>query len=220
MTPAILVPVKEPGIAKSRLSSLMTAAERSQFAWAMLQDLIRVVQPLPWPVVFVTNSHRVAAHAGKLGYRVLLEAEQTSESASIDAASGLLKSEGVEAVLRLPADIPMAQSCDVVELVSQAAAAPCAVMAPSQDRMGTNALLRVPPDVFPSRFGHNSFVLHLREAAAAVAQVRVVENARLALDLDDPSDIARFIAQPVEGETYRTLMHFNVSQRLSRHALQ
>lgn len=218
MTPVVLIPVKEHGKAKSRMSPLLTSRERSLLAWAMLEDLIRAVAPLPWPVIFLTNSQRAAAYAGSLGYRVIWEAEQTSESASIDAASRVLKGEGVGTVLRLPADIPLAQTGDVAELLMQPAAAPGAVLVPSWDRMGTNALLRTPPDLFPSHFGWNSFALHIKEAAAAGAQLRVVENSRLALDLDDASDIARFMALPAEGEAYRMLMELNISERLARHA--
>ncbi len=217
MTGMILVPIKDPARAKSRLSDLLTAPERSLLAWAMLEDLISVLEPLPWPVAFVTSSERAAARAAGLGYRVLWEGGQISESASVDAASRILKGEGVDAVLRLPADIPLAKTGDVEELLAQPVAAPCAILVPSWNRMGTNALLRMPPDLFPSRFGKNSFERHFREAAAVGAQVRIVENVHLALDIDDPTDVARFLAQPVEGETRRLLGELNVSRRLRHH---
>jgi len=220
MTSVVLVPVKEHAKAKLRMSPLLSGQERSLLAWAMLEDVIQALLPLALPAAVVTSSARAAARAEKLGWRVFWEEEQISESASVDAASQRLASEGVDAVLRLPADLPLVQPGDVEELLSLSIAAPCAVLAPSWDRMGTNALLRTPPALFPSRFGPNSFALHLGEAAGTGAQLKVVENPRLALDLDDASDIVRFLAQPADCRTYRTLMDLNIEERLTRHAIQ
>ncbi|MBZ5494995.1 MAG: 2-phospho-L-lactate guanylyltransferase [Acidobacteriia bacterium] len=220
MTPVILVPVKEHAMAKSRMSPLLTAQERCAVAWAMLEDMIRALLPLSYPVAIITNSTRAAARVEKLGWRVLWEEVQTSESASVDAASKHLAKEGVEAVLRLPADLPLVRPEDVGEILSLPITAPGAVLAPSWDRTGTNALLRTPPDLFPSRFGPGSFTLHLREAAAAGAHLRIVQNPHLELDLDDPADIVRFLSRPVPGETYHTLVDLNIKERLANHAFQ
>lgn len=220
MKAVILVPVKEQSRAKSRLSSLLNPAERSTIAWAMFEDLIRALSPLPCPTVLVTDSSRATARVRTLGWKVLFEEEQISESVSIDAASRILAAEGAYAVLRLPADLPLVQSQDIAEMLEPTVANPFAVLAPSWDRTGTNALLRTPPCVFPSRFGPGSFALHLREAADRGIPVRVVENARLALDLDDATDIVRFLNAPADGETYRALMNLDIQERLAHYALQ
>jgi len=220
MTSVILVPVKEHSMAKSRMSPLLTPPERAAVSWAMLEDLIRALRPLPYPVATVTNSPRVAARAVSLGWRVLWEDLQVSESVSVDAASRQLAQEGAEAVLRLPADIPLVQPNDVDEILTLPITAPGAVMVPSRDRKGTNALLRTPPGLFPSRFGHDSFALHKIEAEQARAVLRIVENARLALDLDDAGDIAHFLSLQEEGETFRTLMDLQIRERFLRHAGQ
>lgn len=216
----ILVPMKDHAQAKSRLALLLDTRERGLLAQAMLEDLIGVLQAIPGPVVAVTNGTGAAARAAAAGWRVLWEERPVSESASVDAASRLLAQEGVGAVLRLPADLPLLQTRDVAEVLSRAAAAPSAVLAPSRDRTGTNALLRRPPDLFPSRFGSGSFSHHLAEAARANAHVAIVENPRLALDLDEASDIARFLEHPPEGHTYRLLQRLNIHERLARHDAQ
>jgi 2-phospho-L-lactate guanylyltransferase len=220
MRAVVLVPVKDHSKAKSRMSPLLTSEERFAVAWAMFEDLIQALLPLPYPVVIVTNSNRASARAEELGWRVLKEAEQTSESASVDSASQLLAREGVDAVLRLPADLPLIRPADIVEILSPAMITPSAALAPSWDRTGTNALLRTPPCLFPSHFGPNSFALHARAAARGGVPLKIIENPRLALDLDDVSDITRFLAQAAEGETYRTLMSFNLKERLGRYAIQ
>jgi len=220
MNPVILVAVKEPARAKSRLAPVLTGRERSLLARAMLEDLIRVLQPLPYPVVTITVSPAVASRVASAGWRVLWEEHQVSESAAIDEASRLLVQEGVPAVLRLPADLPRLEPGDIAVLLEQTTLSPSAVLAPSHDRLGTNALLRIPPDLFPSRFGPDSFALHLAEAERAQAHIAIVNNPRLALDIDDATDIARFLEQPAEGETYRLLLDLNMDERLKRHAGQ
>ncbi len=220
MNPVILVPLKEPARAKSRLAPILTGRERSLLARAMLEDLIQVLQPLPCPVVTITASPTIASRVASAGWRVLWEEHQVSESAAVDGASRLLVQEGVPALLRLPADLPWLEPGDVADLLDRTTRSPSAVLAPSHNRLGTNALLRIPPDLFPSHFGPDSFALHLAEAEQAQAHIAIVNNPRLALDIDDATDIARFLEQPTEGETYRLLLDLNIDERLKHYAGQ
>ncbi len=220
MKSVILVPVKDHALAKSRMSPLLSPQERAQVAWSMLVDLVNAIEPLPYPVALVTSSQQAGSLAGKLGWQVIREERQFSESASVDAASARLATAGVEAVLRLPADLPLIRSQDIADLFSHLVPAPCAVMVPSRDRTGTNALLRTPPAVFPSRFGPDSLKLHTEEAARAGVRVVIVENPRLAFDLDDATDIAHFLSHPADCETYRMLISLNVKERLTHDAIQ
>jgi 2-phospho-L-lactate guanylyltransferase len=215
----ILIPVKDQSRAKSRLSRLLGPEERAQLAWAMLEDLIAALSGVPWEIAMVTDSTRAAARAEELSWRVLWEHDQTSESASVDAASRILSREGAGQVLCLPADIPLIQSEDIDEFFKYPFTSCEAALAPSWDRKGTNALLRSPPTLFPSRFGPGSFMLHMAEARNAGARIRIIENPRLALDIDDPADVARFLDQGVPNHTSRTLLHLNLKKRLERNAV-
>jgi 2-phospho-L-lactate guanylyltransferase len=69
--------------------------------------------------------------------------------------------------------------------------APTAILVPSSDGTGTNALLRSPPGLFPSRFGPNSFVRHLAEAEACGVSAQVFRNPRLELDIDEWDDLQK-----------------------------
>jgi 2-phospho-L-lactate guanylyltransferase len=95
----------------------------------------------------------------------------------------------VTALLRLPIDIPLATADDIEELFGALEPEPCAVLVPSRDGTGTNALLRSPPALFPSHFGPDSFALHLAEAERCKAKTKVIRNPRLALDVDEPADL-------------------------------
>ena len=211
---AILVPVKDLQFAKQRLSSLLTASERKALVWAMYLDLGRALRSLSHPIYIVTRSELAAAQARDSGWKVLLESMQVSESFSVDKAAAELTGEGFEAVLRIPADLPLLRAEDIAAVLGAEPRLGSAVIVPSEDGRGTNALLRTPPDLFPSRFGPNSLVLHIQEALRARADYRIMRNENMALDLDDPSDILRFLEKPSATYTYQLLLHHKVKERI------
>ena len=216
MNAVVLVTVKDPERAKLRMTPLLSAEERSLIAWAMFEDLVQALQPLSnsHEVALVTNSSRAAERAQQIRWRVLWETGQISESASVDQASAQLAAEGVAAVLRVPADIPLIRSEDIQMILAESGPPRSAVLVPSWDRLGTNAVLRIPPALFPSRFGHNSLVLHTQEARRAQASLKILENERLALDLDDASDLLRFLERKSETATYHLLQKLELNERL------
>jgi 2-phospho-L-lactate guanylyltransferase len=215
MRTVILVPVKDPARAKARMAPVLTPEDRCRLASAMFEDLIRILKPLSDPVVLVTDSENAAKIGRKLGWRVLWETVQITESASVDEASRQLAHEGTGAVLRLPADIPLAQSQDIQQVLDVRPGKWSAVLVPSWDCTGTNAILRAPPNLFPSRFGQNSFVLHTQESLRVQARLEVLENSGIALDLDDPGDIIRFLERDSDTATSRLLADLKLKERLA-----
>jgi 2-phospho-L-lactate guanylyltransferase len=218
--PSLLVPVKDHARAKLRMAPLLDSDERTRLAWAMFEDVARALAPLHEEVsiVLVTSSAHAAQRAGALGWRILEEDIQISESASVDRACRLLAAEGAAIVLRVPADLPLLEPDDVMALLAAAPAAPGTVLVPSRDLEGTNALLRTPPHLFPSRFGTNSLLLHRQEAARAGAAMREVRNARLELDLDDADDVLEFLRRARRGETLGLLEELKAAERMAPHA--
>jgi 2-phospho-L-lactate guanylyltransferase len=97
----------------------------------------------------------------------------------------------VQALLRLPVDLPLVEPADIEAVFEALGAAPTAILVPSRDGTGTNALLRSPPALFPSRFGPNSFVRHLAEAEACGVRAHVFRNPRLELDIDEWEDLQK-----------------------------
>lgn len=191
----ILIPVKDPGTAKSRLSPLLTLSERRQLAWLMLEGVMRETARADsgWGRALVT-SHQPAMELGEsLGFRIIREARQVSESRSVDSASMLLEGEGVEGVLRIPLDLPLFSLSILHPLLERAEAAPGALLVPSRDGTGTNALYRSPPTGFPSRFGSGSRQLHQEEARLAGCELEVLSVEHLALDIDEPDDVAELV---------------------------
>ena len=191
---AILLPIKNLGAAKQRLAAVLSPAQRSRLAWAMLKDVTQALNESRSAerIFVVTGDPQVAEHALRQSWEIMEEERQVSESHSVDAASRLLLEKGVSSVLRLPADIPLLKATDVDSLLEREIGNPGALTVPSRDRSGTNALLRSPPDVFPSYFGPGSFALHRSAAQRVGISLEVAENARLGFDLDTPADLLDF----------------------------
>jgi 2-phospho-L-lactate guanylyltransferase len=196
---AILIPVKKFSHAKKRLAAHFSATQRAALAQALCQDFFGMMTGVRSVsrVVVISKEPEALELARQIGWDTIVESEQSSESASVDFASRQCAAEGIDALLRVPIDLPLAEPADIEELFEQLgkapASVPSAVIVPSSDGTGTNALLRTPPELFPSRFGPNSFALHLAEAEARGVHARVVRNPRLAQDIDEIEDLQQLV---------------------------
>jgi len=206
-----LIPVKGFRNAKQRLSPLLDSAEREALAEMMFRDVLRQVLGARGLVetVVVTGNDQVAAIATSIGARVIRQQEEKGETEAVNFARHELAASGCEAVLIIPGDMPLVRSEDIEGVLAEVphgAEPPFALLVPSHDRMGTNALLLAPPDVIQLRFGHDSFSYHMSQVSARGLPMRFIENERIALDIDEPKDLERVLAYEVaEGEACRAV---------------
>jgi 2-phospho-L-lactate guanylyltransferase len=204
-----LMPVKGFRNAKQRLSPLLDAADRETLAEAMFRDVLREVlkaRGLDGTFV-VTGDDQVHEITAALGAQVIRETAERGETGAVDFARFELKRAGCEAVLIIPGDMPLLRAEDIQQVLSQVppgTKSPYALLVPSHDRLGTNALLLAPPDIIKLRFGYDSFTYHSGQVAAAGLPLRFMENERIGLDIDEPEDLERFLAFGSNpGEAYR-----------------
>lgn len=194
-----LIPVKGFRNAKQRLSPLLNGLERELLAETMVRDVLRqmmITRGLAETFV-VTGNDKVAEIAAALGAKVIRERVESGETDAVDFARAELGRRGYEAVLIVPGDVPLVRSADIEQILAQVpekATAPFALLVPSHDRLGTNALLLAPPDIIKLRFGHDSFSFHMSQVSARGLPLRFFENERIALDIDEPRDLERFLA--------------------------
>lgn len=218
----MLLPIKDLRNAKQRLAVALTPEERFSLANAMLADTIRAVQGVRNAHrIFVVSNYDLALElAAQNGWEVLREQEQISESVSVDFASRLCAERGITSLLRLPLDLPLVQASDIDEVLTTEISAPGAVIVPSRDGTGTNALLRTPPALFPSRFGPDSFRKHLGEAELAGGNIVVRRNPRLEMDVDDESDLRALLQCDLsQSSTGNWLKESGVAARFRSRAL-
>jgi 2-phospho-L-lactate guanylyltransferase len=218
MNIAALLPVKGFRNAKQRLTPLLSSAAREILAEAMFRDVLRQVRAARGlaGTFVVTGDDRVAGIAALAGAEVIRERGENGETAAVDFARLEMKRAGCEAVLILPGDMPLVRAADIEQVLAQVsvdAAGPFALLVPSHDRKGTNALLLAPPDIIKLRFGYDSFTYHMSQVTAQGLPIRFVENEHIALDIDEPKDLERFLSYEYDGaESTRTARSLLVEQ--------
>jgi 2-phospho-L-lactate guanylyltransferase len=220
-----LIPVKNFARSKQRLAPLLSPDERTALAVAMFRDVLAAATAARGvDRVYVVTADAEALRQGTAaGATGLVEGEQRSESASVDWGAARCAAMGVRAVLILPADLPLLTPADLEAVLAAAGEGPGVVLVPSADELGSNAILRTPPDAIPSRFGHGSFERHQREAAQRGLPCRVLRLPRVALDVDEVEHLEALLAAEdstrptgeTSTHTHALLRRLGVAERLS-----
>ena len=198
MTMGVLA-VKSPANSMSRLSALLSPAEREVLANRLAVQAIEIlatVSKLDLVIVVATDT-RVMDFARAAGANVLVESVQRNHSDSAERGIAMAAGLGATTILSAPIDLPLASADDYTRLLeaSSRLTSPAMVIVPSFDGSGTNALVRTPPDVIVSQFGPGSFQKHVGAARAAGAHVEIRRPLGISLDLDTPEDLLEIEAQ-------------------------
>jgi 2-phospho-L-lactate guanylyltransferase len=215
MTVAV-VAVKDLRHAKTRLSSRFSAGERRDLALAMAFDVLSSLSKVRElsGILVVTPEKDLASLAGSFGAEVLRDEEPSADAGTsgeggytraIELAVRELERRGASAMLAIPADVPSLTPDEIERVLRSLDSPPSAVLVPSHDDRGTNAALLCPPAAFPLRFGEPSFWPHIERARALGVRTRVLRLPGLALDLDTPADVDRFVQARSQTRTYELL---------------
>jgi 2-phospho-L-lactate/phosphoenolpyruvate guanylyltransferase len=211
----ILIPIKQTRAAKQRLASVLDPSARTELAQAMLHDVLAAVDD--WkerPGVGIVTSDAYAIElAGKYQFEVIADPHNPGETGAIEMATRLCVERSETSALVIPADIPLIQSAELREIFRCAPQAGT-VLVPAADGRGTNAALRRPPDLFPLRFGNDSFRPHQAAARATGKPCIVLDLAGIAVDVDNPEDLQRLLSVPGETRAQRLLRHWHLRDRL------
>jgi len=191
----ILVPVKNLSQAKQRLSPVLSSEERRELARAMCSDVLETLAR--WngrpDVAVVTGDPYASDIARRLAFEVIADDVNPGETGAIEMATAICRNRGIDRTLVIPADIPLVDG-DELQKIVDAAPPGGAVLVPDAAGRGTNAALRAPADLFPLRFGNDSFLPHLAAAKATGMPCLVLELPSLALDIDRPEDLLELAA--------------------------
>jgi 2-phospho-L-lactate guanylyltransferase len=212
-----VLPVKDLPRAKQRLAEVLSAKERLELSFAMLQDVLGALAASAGlaGILLVTRDPEARRVATRCGAHVLMERENRGHTAASSLGARALAQEGVAGMLQVPADIPLVTADDIAALLQAHGEAAAVTLAPSRDQRGTNALVCSPPDALPLRFGDDSFFAHLCRARASGVEPRIVRRPGLALDVDTPDDLAAFLAAPSETRTYAYLVESGIAARIT-----
>jgi 2-phospho-L-lactate guanylyltransferase len=214
----ILVPVKNLANAKQRLAQVMEQSGRTELAHAMLEDVLQALADSAADEVSLVTSDPFAVKlADHHRFAVIPDESNLSETAAIEMATRVCESRGIHGTLVVPADIPLIEAEDI-RSIYQSAPARGAVLVPSADQRGTNAVLRRPAALFPLRFGNDSFMPHLVAAIATHATCVVLSLPRIALDIDTPEDLQQLVNAGSEKRSQRLARKLGFSATVTVHA--
>ncbi|MGD9615588.1 MAG: 2-phospho-L-lactate guanylyltransferase [Alphaproteobacteria bacterium] len=194
-----VVPVKDTAAAKTRLAPALPAELRQGLALAMLEDVLAALAEARGLAgrLLVTTDPAARELASRYGAHCLADGARDGHTGAVAAAARHLAAEGCGAMLTLPGDIPLVTAAEIERLIAAHLEAsrwpaPSFTIAPSHDEMGSNAIILSPPDAVPLRFGDDSFRPHLAAAWASGIEPTVVKLPGIALDIDNPADLAHF----------------------------
>ena len=188
-----VVPVKEFARAKQRLAPALDEAGRAALFAEMVERVLETLLSVRGleGVAVVTNE----ASLSPRGVRIIPDREGGGQSAAVAQAARILAAEGVNGILTIPGDVPLATPEEIEHLLDVHERM---TIVPSRDGKGTNALAVSPPDLIKFHFGDASFEPHCAEARALGIEPRVLRLPGLGLDIDTPDDLALFrAAEPV-----------------------
>jgi len=192
MSTWVVVLIKDFGSAKQRLQPVLGPKSRRALARRNARLAVRAAAAGDH-VLVVAGGEGVADLAETWGAEVLLEPRQ--EGQNVAAARGIARAVegGAQAVLLLSSDLPLVTIGAVREVLVSASRieAPVAVAVPALGRGGTNALYLRPPGAITLHFGSDSLAKFRQEAENAGVNFAVHQSDAMALDLDEPGDLAR-----------------------------
>jgi 2-phospho-L-lactate/phosphoenolpyruvate guanylyltransferase len=210
----ILVPVKNLSAAKQRLAAVLDQPARTELAQAMLHDVVATLAG--WsrcPArALVTSDPFALELARQYDFEIIPDPANPGETGAIEMATRLCVSRGIDSTLVIPADIPLIQASELDQILAHAPGEG-SVLVPASDGRGTNAAFRRPANLFPLRFGNDSFKPHLAAAKATDKPCIVLQLPSIALDVDNPGDLQQLLAHSGETHTQSLLRRWAIDAR-------
>lgn len=189
-----VVPLKETDGAKQRLAAVLSPEQRQALALVMLEDVLAALAEARGLAgsALVTIDPDALALAKQYGAECWADGARDGHTGAVTAAGRRLARAGAAGMMTLPGDIPLVTAAEIAQLLAAHGPAPSFTIAPSHDEQGSNAVLMSPPDAVPLRFGEDSFFPHLAAAKARGLAPTVLHLPGIALDIDNPADLAHF----------------------------
>ena len=205
----ILVPVKNTAAAKQRLAGILDQPSRTKLAQAMLHDVLTALHN--WeqrPQVAVVTSDPYAVNlAAEYLFEVIPDPNNPGETGAIEMATRICVERRVDYTLVIPADIPLIEAWELEEILKHAPA-DGSLLVPAGDGRGTNAAFRRPANLFPLRFGNDSFKPHLAAAQATGKPCVVLNLPGIAVDVDNPEDLQQLLSLPGESRAQTLVRNY------------
>jgi 2-phospho-L-lactate/phosphoenolpyruvate guanylyltransferase len=179
--PAVLIPVKAFVDAKARLGDALDTHRRQALARSLATAVVLACAPLP--VHVAADDDEVCAWAESLGAHPI-RCPEPGLIPAVRHGMAVLTALGHDRVLVTHADLSDPTGLPaLVELDGT-------VLVPDRRLDGTNVIVVATDQRFVFGYGPGSFARHLSEAERIGGPIHIVRDPGLALDVDEPADLA------------------------------
>ncbi len=198
----VIVPVKPPAVAKSRLGALGDDARQALVVAFALDTITAALgSPLVETVLAVTDDHMLARRLAEAGASVIPDATTDNLNSTLvqSAAEQRRRHPGLGS-LALCADLPSLRSEELTRVLASAGDGAGQGMAfvADADGVGTTAVLALDLTDFRPMFGPGSRAAHL---ASGAREVDLSDVPSLRRDVDTPADLRAALALGVGAHT-------------------
>lgn len=183
--PVVIVPLRAPGVGKTRLAPMLDPDQRAALAGAMVSDVVTALRAASLDRILLAAGGEAAVSAGEsLGVEVRPDPPGSGTLDAVLASATEALAANAD-VLVVPADLPRLTAADVRAVVSSDAQV---VLAPTTTG-GTGALLRRSSARIATAYGQGSAARHRELARVAGATLGEVRRNGFLHDVDTWEDL-------------------------------
>ena len=188
-----LVPLKDLVQAKSRLSGLLSPAQRRALAQAMAEDVLSVLSRhrAITQITLVSDDAGAGLLAQKYGARCWPESSLAVRglNALMQRASERLCAEGNAPLLVLHADLPLLTADDISAVLASQEQLQGLIIGCDRQGSGTNLLAFNATDIPRFCFGCDSCSKHMASARSCGVPVQILQRPGIGMDVDEAADL-------------------------------
>ncbi len=187
-----LIPVKEPGKSKTRLSPYLNREERSGLVKAMLSDVLNALNGLVVPLIITSADIEVK------GCHILKEEKSQGLTQAVE--------EGAEATVFVPADTPLINRRHIEDIISLGRKH-MLIISPAR-KGGVGIIYKRPPDLLSEHFSSTTFHDIINMAERRGLRYYIYDSFYVSLDIDKKEDVIEFFHYGKGTATYTFLEKF------------
>ena len=191
----LVVPMKDPAEAKTRLAGSLSGAQRAALARLLFGRTLGLLEGLrtqgAFELAVVTGSTEIAAEAACVeSVAVIDEGPCAGLSGAVGASAAWATARGFSRLCVVPADIVAPLAADLLRFLSSPAEV---TICPAADQ-GTNALLVSPPEAMEFCYGPKSALRHYNAASDRGLDPVMMPLESLSFDVDTSECLAKALA--------------------------
>jgi len=186
-----IVPVKPLRQGKSRLSKVLSEAQREVLNQELLSKTLKCLSDIKEidQILVISYDPSALALSRSFGAKTIQENRRTNINKALRRATLAAKAFKATRVIIIPADIPLIEPNSIKNIISLSGSPPEIIITPDRKMNGTNALLINPIGAIDYDFGEWSFKKHVEQAEQKHIRIVKYDSDKIGFDLDLPEDL-------------------------------